>query len=87
MSSGTSCGAALSDESQPGCIGTVIEGIAPSADAVRGSEDPYRDAVFENVRRTAERPSRTGPIVAAGSGEVLVAGAVHDLASGRVGTI
>jgi len=88
----TSCGAvgaALSDGSQPGCIGTVLKGIAPSVDAVRGSEEPYMDAIVDNVRRTAERLSRTGPIIAPAveSGDVLVVGAVYELASGRVGTI
>jgi len=88
----TSCGAvgaALSGESQPGCIGTVIEAIAPSVDAVRGSDEPYRDAIIDHVRRTVERLSARGPIIspAAESGDLLVIGAVYDLASGMVRTL
>ncbi len=74
----------------PGAINDLVNTIKP---AVLESEklpgDPLENAIRANVRRGVERLNTLQPIIgpAVKSGKIKIAGAVYDLATGKVQTI
>jgi carbonic anhydrase len=74
----------------PGAINDLVNNIKP---AVLESEklpgDPLENAIRANVRRGVERLTDLGPVLAPAirSGKLRVAGAVYDLATGKVQTV
>jgi carbonic anhydrase len=74
----------------PGAINDLVNSIKP---AVLESEklpgDPLENAIRANVRRGVERLNTLQPIIgpAVKSGKIKIAGAVYDLATGKVQTV
>jgi len=82
----TSCGAvtaAAKAEPVPGQISALFQHIRP---AVRAAKGDVAAAVRENVRIQAQTLVESSPVIAAlvKDGEVIVAGGIFDLESGRV---
>jgi carbonic anhydrase len=70
----------------PGSIGTVVSPIIPAVKSLKGGDDLVDRAVRANVQRVVLRLKSAKPILAkaVAEGKVKVAGAVYDLASGKV---
>lgn len=87
----TSCGAVSAavslPEAPPGHIVTLINAIKPAATAVKGSAGNQVDnAVRQNVINQVNELRQLESVLSRGyeSGDLLIVGAVYDLATGRV---
>ncbi len=83
----SSCGAVSLHEAPPGHIVTLINAIKPAATAVRGrSGDPIENAVRQNVINQVHELRQLESVLSRGyeSGDLLIVGAVYDLANGKV---
>lgn len=70
----------------PGSIGTIVAPIIPAVRSLKGGDDLAERAVTANVQRVVSRLKAAKPIVTKGlqDGSVKVAGAVYDIATGKV---
>lgn len=78
------------NDALPGAINDLVNSIKPAVLASKGKPgDPLENAIYANVRRSVERLHTLDPVIAPAvqSGKVKVAGAVYDLASGKVRVI
>lgn len=75
------------NDALPGAINDLVNSIKPAVLESKGKPgDPLENAIQANVRRSVERLRTLDPVIAPAvqSGKVKVAGAVYDLASGKV---
>ncbi|MBS1800384.1 MAG: carbonic anhydrase [Acidobacteria bacterium] len=74
----------------PGAINDLVNAIKPAVlDSQHQSGDPLGNAIRANVARGVDRLKGLGPIVApaVASGKIKIAGAVYDLATGKVNMV